>query len=67
MIRYQLRRSQNIHWQALDIGPKQRSLAKKQRACVLWFTGLSGSGKSTIANIVEKAFGNFAAHHAAGW
>ena len=54
MIRYQLRRSQNIHWQALDIGPKQRSLAKKQRACVLWFTGLSGSGKSTIANIVEK-------------
>ena len=54
MIRYQLRRSQNIHWQALDVGPKQRSLAKKQRACVLWFTGLSGSGKSTIANIVEK-------------
>ena len=54
MIRYQLRRSQNIHWQALDIGPTQRSLAKKQRACVLWFTGLSGSGKSTIANIVEK-------------
>ncbi len=54
MISYQLRRSQNIHWQALDVGPKQRSLAKKQRACVLWFTGLSGSGKSTIANILEK-------------
>ena len=54
MIKYALRRSQNIHWQALDIGAAQRAKAKNQRACVLWFTGLSGSGKSTIANILEK-------------
>ena len=54
MIKYALRRSQNIHWQALDIDAGQRAAAKSQRACVLWFTGLSGSGKSTIANILEK-------------
>ena len=54
MIKYALRRSQNIHWQALDIDAGQRAAAKNQRACVLWFTGLSGSGKSTIANILEK-------------
>lgn len=54
MIKYALRRSQNIHWQALDIDASQRAAAKSQRACVLWFTGLSGSGKSTIANILEK-------------
>ena len=54
MIKYALRRSQNIHWQALDIDAAQRAAAKNQRACVLWFTGLSGSGKSTIANILEK-------------
>ena len=54
MIKFALRRSQNIHWQALDIGATQRAEAKNQRACVLWFTGLSGSGKTTIANILEK-------------
>lgn len=54
MIKYALRRSQNIHWQALEIDSSQRAVAKNQRACVLWFTGLSGSGKSTIANILEK-------------
>ena len=54
MIKYALRRSQNIHWQALDVDATQRAAAKSQRACVLWFTGLSGSGKSTIPNILEK-------------
>ena len=54
MIKFALRRSQNIHWQALDIGKAQRAMAKGQKPVVLWFTGLSGSGKSTIANIVEK-------------
>jgi len=54
MMKFALRRSQNIHWQALDIDKRQRARAKGQTPCVLWFTGLSGSGKSTIANIVEK-------------
>jgi bifunctional enzyme CysN/CysC len=54
MVHFALRRSQNIHWQATDIHKQARSLQKGQRACVLWFTGLSGAGKSTIANLVEK-------------
>ena len=54
LIRYALRRASNIHWQALEINKSARSEAKSQTPCVLWFTGLSGSGKSTIANIVEK-------------
>ncbi|MEC8204466.1 MAG: adenylyl-sulfate kinase, partial [Pseudomonadota bacterium] len=54
MIKFALRRSQNIHWQALDVDKEQRAMAKGQKPVVLWFTGLSGSGKSTIANIVEK-------------
>jgi bifunctional enzyme CysN/CysC len=54
MIHFSLRRSQNVHWQALDIGRKQRADLKNQKPAVLWFTGLSGSGKSTIANLVEK-------------
>jgi len=49
-----LRRSDNIHWQSLDIGRRQRSRALSQRPAVFWFTGLSGSGKSTIANLLEK-------------
>jgi bifunctional enzyme CysN/CysC len=54
MIHFALRRAQNIHWQAVDINRAARAAQKGQRACVLWFTGLSGSGKSTIANLVEK-------------
>jgi bifunctional enzyme CysN/CysC len=54
MIRFALRRSQNIHWQALDVNKRTRAAAKAQTPAVLWFTGLSGSGKSTIANLVEK-------------
>ena len=54
MIRHALRRAQNIHWQVVDIHKKSRAAQKSQKACVLWFTGLSGSGKSTIANLVEK-------------
>lgn len=54
MLHFALRRSQNIHWQATDVHKRARSLQKGQRACVLWFTGLSGAGKSTIANFVEK-------------
>ncbi|OED37137.1 adenylyl-sulfate kinase [Chromatiales bacterium (ex Bugula neritina AB1)] len=53
-LNFALRRSQNIHMQAVDVDKGLRSELKEQKACVLWFTGLSGSGKSTIANIVEK-------------
>ncbi len=54
LIRFALRRSQNIHWQAVDVNKQARASIKGQKPCVLWFTGLSGSGKSTIANLVEK-------------
>lgn len=52
-IAYALRRAANIHWQALDINGAARAEQKGQRPAVLWFTGLSGSGKSTIANALE--------------
>ena len=54
LIHFALRRAQNIHWQAVDVSRATRAAQKGQRACVLWFTGLSGAGKSTIANLVEK-------------
>jgi bifunctional enzyme CysN/CysC len=54
MLHFSLRRSQNIHWQALDISRESRARLKNQKPAVLWFTGLSGAGKSTIANLVEK-------------
>ena len=53
-VQFALRRSENVHWQALDVTRESRAAAKHQRAAVLWFTGLSGSGKSTIANLLEK-------------
>jgi bifunctional enzyme CysN/CysC len=54
LINFALRRSQNVHWQALDVDKRLRSRQKGQKACVLWLTGLSGAGKSTIANCIEK-------------
>jgi bifunctional enzyme CysN/CysC len=54
MIRFALRRASNIHWQALSVDRSARARLKHQKPCVLWFTGLSGSGKSTVANLVEK-------------
>jgi bifunctional enzyme CysN/CysC len=54
MLHFALRRSQNVHWQALDISREARATMKNQKPAVLWFTGLSGAGKSTIANLVEK-------------
>jgi bifunctional enzyme CysN/CysC len=54
LIDYSLRRAANIHWQALDITREALAEQKNQQAAVLWFTGLSGSGKSTIANALQK-------------
>ena len=54
MINFALRRSQNVHWQALDVSREKHAALKNQKPAVLWFTGLSGAGKSTIANLVEK-------------
>ena len=54
MIKFNLRRAHNIHWQATDVDREAHASLKGQQPKVLWFTGLSGSGKSTIANAVEK-------------
>jgi bifunctional enzyme CysN/CysC len=60
LIRFALRRAANIHWQAVDVAKASRAALAGQKPAVLWFTGLSGAGKSTIANLVEKQL------HAAG-
>jgi bifunctional enzyme CysN/CysC len=60
MLHFALRRSDNIHWQATDVDKAARAAQKGQKGRVVWFTGLSGAGKSTIANLVEKRL------HAAG-
>ncbi|TFH84881.1 sulfate adenylyltransferase subunit CysN [Billgrantia azerbaijanica] len=60
MLHFALRRSQNIHMQHMDIDKQARALAKGQKPAVLWLTGLSGAGKSSVANLVEKKL------HAAG-
>jgi bifunctional enzyme CysN/CysC len=62
MIAFGLRRGTNIHWQPLLVGKDQRAALKHQRPAILWFTGLSGAGKSTIANIVEQRL-HAAGHH----
>ena len=54
VIHFALRRSTNVHWQALDVDKRARAAKAGQKPCILWFTGLSGSGKSTIANLVER-------------
>jgi bifunctional enzyme CysN/CysC len=55
MLHFSLRRAQNVHWQATDVTREAHAALKNQKAKLLWFTGLSGSGKSTIANEVEKS------------
>jgi len=62
MIHFALRRAQNIHWQATDITRESHAGMKNQKPAVLWLTGLSGSGKSTIANIVEKKLARMNRH-----
>ena len=54
LLHFSLRRAQNVHWQAVEIDRRAHAAQKGQDAKLLWFTGLSGAGKSTIANLVEK-------------
>jgi bifunctional enzyme CysN/CysC len=54
MLRAPLRRSHNVHWQALEVSKSSRADLMRHDPAVIWFTGLSGAGKSTIANLVEK-------------
>jgi bifunctional enzyme CysN/CysC len=62
MISFGLRRGTNIHWQPLLIGKGERATLNQQKPAIVWFTGLSGAGKSTIANIVEQRL-HAAGHH----
>jgi len=62
LLHFALRRAQNIHIQAVDVDKVARAAQKGQKPCILWFTGLSGAGKSTIANLVEKRL-NAAGRH----
>jgi bifunctional enzyme CysN/CysC len=62
MIHFALRRSTNIHWQALSVDRAARARLKNQRPAVVWLTGLSGAGKSTIANLVEKKLNRMNRH-----
>jgi bifunctional enzyme CysN/CysC len=54
LLHFALRRSQNIHWQAIEINKQAHALLMGHKPCMVWFTGLSGAGKSTVANLVEK-------------
>ena len=62
MIHFSLRRAQNVHWQATDISREHHAGIKNQKPAVLWLTGLSGAGKSTIANIVERKLARMNRH-----
>ncbi len=62
MIHFSLRRAQNVHWQPTDVTRESHAAMKNQRPAVLWLTGLSGAGKSTIANIVEKKLARMNRH-----
>jgi bifunctional enzyme CysN/CysC len=62
LIDFALRRATNIHWQSLEVTREGRALLKKQRPAVIWFTGLSGSGKSTIASALERRLHSLGLH-----
>ena len=62
MLHFALRRAQNVQWQAMDVNKAARSGMKGQKPCLLWYTGLSGAGKSTIANLVDKKLHSLGRH-----
>ena len=62
MIHFALRRATNIHWQTMSVDRGARARLKNQRPAVVWLTGLSGAGKSTIANLVEKKLNRMNRH-----
>jgi bifunctional enzyme CysN/CysC len=62
MISFALRRATNVHWQPLKIDKATRAALKAQKPCILWFTGLSGAGKSTIADLVEQILHRLGRH-----
>lgn len=62
LISHALRRATNVHWQALDVDRSARAALKGQQPCCLWFTGLSGSGKSTVASLLEKRLQSMGRH-----
>jgi bifunctional enzyme CysN/CysC len=62
MLKFELRRSQNVHWQAIDVDKAAHATLKGQKPCILWLTGLSGAGKSTIANLLEKKLHSLGHH-----
>jgi bifunctional enzyme CysN/CysC len=62
MLHFALRRADNVHWQATDVTREHHAALKNQKPAVLWLTGLSGAGKSTIANLVEKKLARMNRH-----
>ncbi|KPM54376.1 adenylyl-sulfate kinase [Frankia sp. CcI49] len=62
LLHFALRRAHNIHWQAVEVDRRARAARKGQRPAIVWFTGLSGAGKSTIANLVEKRLHDLGFH-----
>ncbi len=62
LLHFALRRSENVHWQTMEIDRDARAALNGQQPCVVWFTGLSGAGKSTIANHVEQRLHAFGRH-----
>ena len=62
LLHFALRRSANIHWQAVEVHKEARSALKAQRPALIWLTGFSGAGKSTIANIVERKLHRLGRH-----
>jgi len=62
LLTFELRRSQNVHWQATLIDGEARARSLHQRPKVIWFTGLSGAGKSTIASLVERRLHDLGFH-----
>jgi bifunctional enzyme CysN/CysC len=62
LLRFSLRRSQNVHWQALEVDAEARSAMKRHKPAVVWFTGISGAGKSTIANLAEQLLHSLGVH-----